>query len=201
VSSLGSNGRRTDCVKSASLSQRFAAFCLAASFLQELVRVAKSNSPSLRCLRALGRSFGKICRDGAVSVVASVAGGAEAVAVGNSSDAVRSVGSRPIESACREQCRSAISSERAVYTVRHSQTTRRNRLQRATRSFFALGHILGVSTCWNASTPRPDGFSAPHHAYVDPNLCITVYHSCRDIFPKQKTRDVIDITGLIWLRG
>ena len=82
-----------------------------------------------------------------------------------------------------------------------SQTTRRNRLQRATRSFFALGHVLGVSTCWNASTPRPDGFSAPITQYVDPNLCITVYHYCRDIFPRQKTRDVIDIAGLIWLRG
>jgi len=53
----------------------------------------KSNSPSLRCLRALGRSFGKICRGGAVSVVVSLAGGAEAVAVGNGSGAVRSVGS------------------------------------------------------------------------------------------------------------
>jgi hypothetical protein len=63
----------------------------------------KSNSPSLRCLRALGRSFGKICRGGAVSVVASVAPGfggvggeSRTVAVGNRSGAVRSVGSPSI---------------------------------------------------------------------------------------------------------
>jgi hypothetical protein len=63
----------------------------------------KSNSPSLKCFKALRRSFGKICRCGAVSVAASVAwnfvGGTEAsrtVAVENRSGAVTLVGSCPM---------------------------------------------------------------------------------------------------------
>jgi hypothetical protein len=65
-----------------------------------VVACRKSNSPSLRCLMALGRFLGRTCRGGAVSVVAFGAGDAEAVAVGNRSGAVRSAGSRPMASAC-----------------------------------------------------------------------------------------------------
>ena len=71
----------------------------------------KSNSPSLKCLTALGRFLGRTCRCGAVSVAASVAvnfGGAEAsrtVAVGEASRTIAGenrsrtsclAGSRPV---------------------------------------------------------------------------------------------------------
>jgi hypothetical protein len=109
---------------------------------------------------ALGRSFAKICRCDAVSVVASAAPGfggvgeaSRKVEVGNRSDAVRSVGSRPIASACLEQCRWQSAASALCTLSRHSQMTRRNRLQRATRSLLASGMFPGRSTCWNASTP------------------------------------------------
>ena len=60
----------------------------------------KSNSTSLKCFMALGRSLGRTCRCGSLSVVAFAAGDAEAVAVENRSGAVRSAGSRPMASAC-----------------------------------------------------------------------------------------------------
>jgi hypothetical protein len=90
----------------------------------------KSNSPSLKCLRALGKSFGNICRCGVVSAVASgvgnFGGGAEAypmVAVGNRSGAVRSVGSCPMALACRDPCRTAISIDGLVPRLKHALTT------------------------------------------------------------------------------
>ena len=52
---------------------------------------------------------------------ALMGGDAEAVAVGKRSGAVRSVGSRPMVSACREQYRSAINAN-VVHALQHSQT-------------------------------------------------------------------------------
>ena len=72
----------------------------------------KSNSRSLKCWTALRRFLGSTYSRGSLSVDAFGGGDAEAVAVGNRSGAVRSAESRPMASACREQHRSAISSER-----------------------------------------------------------------------------------------
>ena len=71
-------------------------------FISSSVAVCRnSNSPSLKCLIALGRSFGKICRCGAVSIVAPAAGNFVGVAgeppftapVESRSGVVRSAGS------------------------------------------------------------------------------------------------------------
>jgi hypothetical protein len=68
----------------------------------------KSKSPSLKCLMALRRFLGRTYRRGSLSVVSSVAGNAEAVAVVNRSGAVRSIALRPMTLACRRQRRTAI---------------------------------------------------------------------------------------------
>ena len=72
----------------------------------------KSNSSSLKCLTALRRFLGRTYRRGSLSVASSVADNAEAVAVVNRSGAVRSIGLRPMASACRRQRQTAISIER-----------------------------------------------------------------------------------------
>ena len=66
-----SDGRGDDRVKSAPILGGSLPRCFTSS---NATAKSSSNSPSLKCLTALGKSFGKICRRGAVSVVASAAG-------------------------------------------------------------------------------------------------------------------------------
>ena len=89
----------------------------------------KSNSPSLKCLTALRRFLGRTCRCDAVSVATSDpsnfgGAGVSSTAAAENRSGVRSVGLRPLALACRVRGRSAISNERPVPTLQHSQTFR-----------------------------------------------------------------------------
>ncbi len=115
-----------------------------------------SNSPSLKCLTVLRRLLGRTYRRGSLSVASSVAGNAEAVSVVNRSGAVRSMGLRPMTSACSEPYRSAINGGR----LRAPSSIRRRCpviAFSAARAGFVGGHA-GGATCRNAPTPGCDGF-------------------------------------------
>ena len=114
----------------------------------------KSNSPSLKCLTALRRFLGRTCRCDAISVAASVPGnfggaGLSPTAAAENRLGVRSVGLRPMALACREEGRSAISSERPVHTLQHSQTF---------RAPHAPSLWWVARPCQKASTPSSGGF-------------------------------------------
>ena len=93
-------------------------------------------------------------RTGTVSVAASVpsnfgGAGVSSTAAAENRSGVRSVGLRPMALACRVQGRSAISSERPVHTLQHSQTFRAP----DARSLWWVARPRQ-----KASTPSSDGF-------------------------------------------